>query len=247
MESLAADGQFVTGPNREALAQRNTTVYGPLAKQPDFVKRVAGRTPIPAEKWPERPTEVVRKGTAGQPEEVPLAKEAFLDEASQNGDWCPLGQKLSDPGTTSEMRPGTGRRVARQRSRAEVAVCASCPLRAKCLPGAGAPRTLSRDQSEAHRDTLRPRLTADGSAEPMTRRQAEGERPFAVVQQPMGIRQFLLRGQENVLKAWRGITSSANRQVLARYGRQSRDQISSVLTNPLGGAGARASPAVVGP
>ena len=247
VESLAADGKFVTGPNLEALAQRNTTFYGPIAKQPDFVKRVAGRTPIPAEKWPELPTEVVRKGTAGQPDEVQLAKEAFLYEASQNCYWCPLGQKLSYTGTTSEMRPGTGRRVERQRYRAEAAVCASCPLRAKCLKGEGEQRTLSRDQYDAHRDTLRQRMTADGSAEQMTRRQAEGERPFAVVKQQMGIRQFLLRGQENVLKEWRWITSSANLQVLARYWRQSRDQISSVLTKPLGGAGARASPAVVGP
>lgn len=249
VESLAADGKFVMGPNLEALAERDTTFYGPIARQPDFVKRADGRTPIPSEQWKDLPTEVVRKGSQGQPDQVQFTKEAFLYDAAENQYWCPQGQPLAYVGTTSEAMKGSGRRVERQRYRSEASVCASCPLRAKCLQAEATQRTLSRDQYDEHRDTLRQRMTEAGSAERLRERQSEGERPFAVIKQQMGIRQFLLRGKENVRKEWRWMTSSANLQVLVRWSREIRNGLSSVLANPVAGragSGARASPAVVG-
>ena len=152
---------------------------------------------------------MIHKGTPGQPDQVQLAKEAFLYDAAENCYWCPRGQRLSYTGTTSEVRKGTARRVERQRYRAEVMACESCPLRAKCLQGEGTQRTLSRDQYDTHREALRQRLLSETSSAQRTRRQSEGERPFAVIKQQMGIRQFLLRGQANVKKEWRWMTSSA--------------------------------------
>jgi transposase len=247
VESLAADGKFVTGPNLEALAERQTTFYGPITPQPEFVKRADGRVPIPAEQWSQLPTEVVRTGKQGQPDQVQLAKEAFLYDAAANCYWCPQGQKLSYTGTTSETRKGTERRVERQRYSADASACESCPLRAKCLKGEGTQRSLSRDQYDEHREALRQRMSAETSSEQMTRRQSEGERPFAVVKQQFGIRQLLLRGTENVKKEWRWITSSANMQVLIRWWRTHRDRLPSPLLKSQGHAGARASPILVGP
>ena len=130
--------------------------------------------------------------------------------------------------------------------------CQACPLRAKCLRGKATQRTLTHDQYEEHRRALRERMTAETSAAPMTRRQSEGERPFAVVKQQMSIRQLLLRGHENVKKEWRWMTSSSNMQVMMRWWRAHRDRLPSLLetfrdflkSKRL--AGARASPAVVG-
>lgn len=250
--SLAADSKFVTGPNLEALAKRETTFFGPIAAQPEIVKRAAGRTPIAVDQWPQLPTNVIRKGTAGEPEQVQLAKEAFLYDATENCYWCPLGQKLSHIGQTSETRKGTQRRLVRQRYRSEAAVCEACPLRAKCLHANGTQRTLTHDQYEEHRRALRERMTAETSAAQMTRRQSEGERPFAVVKQQMGIRQLLLRGHENVKKEWRWMTSSSNTQVMIRWWRTRRDRLPSLLRTFAGFvrttrvAGARASPIPVG-
>jgi transposase len=253
VESLAADGKFVTGPNLEALAERKTTFFGPIAAQPEIVKRADGRTPIASEHWPQLPTKVVRKAKPGQPEQVQLAKEAFLYDATENCYWCPLGQKLSHVGQTSETRKGTKRRLTRQRYRSPASACESCPLRAKCLKAKATQRTLTHDQYEEHRRALRERMTAESSTAQRTRRQSEGERPFAVVKQQMGIRQLLLRGLKNVKKEWRWMTSSSNMQVMIRWLRQHRDRLPNLLQNFAGFVrttrieGARASPILVGP
>jgi hypothetical protein len=252
VESLAADGKFVTGPNLAALSERQTTFFGPIAAQPEMVKRADGRVPIVADQWAQLPTTVVRKGKQGQPDQVQLAKEAFLYDATENCYWCPLGQKLSHAGQTSETLKGTERRIVRQRYRSDASMCEACPLRAKCLQAEGTQRTLTHDQYEEHRQALRQRMTAETSSAQMTRRQSEGERPFAVVKQQMGIRQLLLRGHENVKKEWRWMTSSSNMQVIIRWWRAHRDRLPSLLqtfrdflkTTRL--AGARASPIVVG-
>ena len=139
-----------------------------------------------------------------------------------------------------------------QRDRSEASACAMCPLRTKCLPAKGTQRTLTHDQYEEHRRALRERMTAETSSAQMTRRQSEGERPFAVVKQQMSIRQLLLRGHENVKKEWRWMTSS-NRQVMIRWWRAHRDRLPNLLqsfadfvrTTRI--AGARASPILVGP
>ena len=246
VESLAADGLFVTGPNLEDLSERQTTFYGPITAQPEFVKRADGRTPIASEQWPHLPIVVVLKGTLGQPDQVQLAKEAFLYDAAENCYWCPRGQRLSYTGTTSEVLKATSRRVERQRYRAADSACESCPLRSKCLKGEGTSRTLSRDQYDAHRETLRERMLSATASAQRTRRQSEVERPFAVIKHQMGIRQFLLRGQANVTKEWRWMTSSANTQVLIRWWRQHRDRLPNPLLKMIRRAAARASPAVVG-
>ena len=170
----------------------------------------------------------------------------FLYDAAENCYWCPLGQKLSCTWKTSETRTGTGRRLERQRYRADASVCATCPLRAQCLQNEGTSRTLSRDQYDDHREVLRERMSAETSSEKLTERQTEGERPFAVIKQQFGARQFLLRGRENVTKEWRWMTSSANLQVMVRWWRMYRDRLPKLLRMTLGRAAARASPIPVG-
>lgn len=247
VESLTADGKFVTGPNLAALAERGTTFYGPIAPQPEFVKRADGRVPVPEANWSELPTTLIRQAQNGQPEQRQLAKEAFLYDESANCYWCPLGKPLSYTGTTSEELKGTQRRVQRQRYASQPSACESCPLRAKCLKGSGSQRTLSRDQYDAHREALRQRLTTPESKTRLATRQSEGERPFAMVKQHMSLRQLLLRGLANVKKEWSWAVSSANLRVMVRWLRtRTADSLRS-LTTSSPGPGARASPALVGP
>ena len=241
--SLAADGKFVTGPNLEALAQRDTAFYGPITPQPECVKRPAGSTPIATDHWEELPTTVVRKKTKTQPEQRQLAKEAFLYDKAQNCYWCPTGQQLPYTGLSTETIPGTERLVKRQRYRSEASVCAACPLRAKCLQATATERTLSRDQYEEHREALRERMTHDSSKARKSQRQAEGERPFAVIKHLFGIRQFLLRSLAKVRSEWKWMTAATNAQVMCRWFRTHHDRVPHSPHRP----GGRASPAPVGP
>ena len=80
-----------------------------------------------------------------------------------------------------------------------------------------------------------------------TIRQTEGERPFAVVKHLFGIRQFLLRGLENVKKEWSWMTSSANLLVMTRWRRANPGRSLKLLKASSRGSGDRASPTLVGP
>ena len=187
----------------------------------------------------------MKKGTNGQPDQRQLTKDAFLYDEAANCYWCPQGQQLSHTGTTSEVLAGTQRRVQRQRYAAEASACETCPLRAKCLKGEGSHRTLSRDPYESEREALRQRMTTTESKERLHTRQSEGERPFAVVKQHFGIRQFLLRGLANVKKEWRWMISSENLLTLVRWRRAHPERtLSRKTTQP--GLGGRVSPALVG-
>ena len=126
---MTADSKFVTGPNLADLAERKTTFYGPIDKQPEFVKRADGSVPIPAEKWSELPTTVVRKATKGQPAQVQLTKAACLYDCAAKSYWCPTGKPLKYVGKTSELRPGTARRLERERYESDPVQCAACLLR----------------------------------------------------------------------------------------------------------------------
>ena len=95
-------------------------------------------------------------------------------------------------------------------------------------------------------------MSQEQSSDQLTRRQSEGERPFAVIKQQMSLRQLLLRGHENVKKQWNGMTSSANTQTLIRWCRQHRARLPPLLASFAAfvrsrrRAGARASPSCVG-
>ena len=247
VESMTADSKFVTGPNLASLAERNTTFYGPIDKQPEFVKRGDGSVPIPAEKWSELPTTVVRKAAKGEPAQVQLTKAAFVYDAATKSYWCPNGEQLKYAGKTSELRPGTERRLERERYESDPVKCAACLLKAKCFKGDGEKRSLSRDQFDEHRDALRERMTEPDSQEKQQVRQSEGERPFAVVKHQFGNRQFLLRGQEKVSAEWSWMTTAANLQVMVRLWRQYIVETGSAFIKPLRAKGARASPIEVGP
>jgi hypothetical protein len=61
---------------------------------------------------------------------------------------------------------------------------------------------------------MRQRMTVKSNHVQQGRRQTEGERPFALIKQVLGIRQFLLRGTMCVKSEWSWIPNSVNLIVL---------------------------------
>jgi hypothetical protein len=114
---------------------------------------------------------------------------------------CPQGWPLTRGKTTTDHRKD-GTEIKRTRYAAQPADCADCPLQARCLSGKAKARQISRDQFEPHREVLAARMATDAGRQLYAHRRAPGERPFAVIKQHFGVRQFLLRGLERVRQEW---------------------------------------------
>lgn len=222
IKSLGADGKFVTGPNLEDLAARGTTLYAPIEAQPEVVRRPDGSVPIAAEHRAQLPTKLLHKAKDGSPEVRQLCKRAFLYDKQQDCYWCPQGQRLSYQHKTSEVLQGAKRRVEIGRYKSEVSACVGCPLRELCLQKGAEQRTLRRDQHEGVRDDLRERMQTEAAQQRKRERQTEGERPFAVVKEQFGMRQFLTCGLKSVKAEWSWATTAANTQVMVRWLRADR-------------------------
>lgn len=206
LEAVLADGLFATGANLQALEQQGITVYSPSG-QPDPEKNPAIRAdltqPVPAEQHERLPAKKV-KGGGRQ-----LDKAAFVYDAEHDCYRCPQGQPLTRKQTTTDHRKD-GTQIKRTRYAADAADCAECPLKAQCLSGKAKARQISRDQFEPHREALARRMATPEGQAVYAQRRAVGERPFAVIKQHFGVRQFLLRGLERVRQEWRWLTIAFN-------------------------------------
>lgn len=75
-------------------------------------------------------------------------------------------------------------------------------------------REISRDQYEGHRERLARRMATPEGKEAYKKRRHPGERPFAVIKQQFGARQFLLRGINQVRMEWRWLATAFNLKLL---------------------------------
>ena len=197
-----------TGANLAAAEERGITIYSPC-EVPDPAQNPALRDdatqPVAEADWDRLPARTVR--VAGK-KSTQLDKAAFVYNAERNEYRCPLGKPLPYLGTTTETEGGTTR--VRNRYRADESDCASCPLRARCLQGAAKARQVNREQHAAHQERHAQRMAKPESQAIYAERRHAGERPFAVIKQKYGLRQFLLRGLERVTTEWRWGTLAFN-------------------------------------
>lgn len=219
-DEMLADGLLSTGPILAGLEERGVTMYSPVPDSGDNpALRDDPRQPVPPERWAKLPTKTVRPRGSKETQKQ-LERAAFVYDAEQNCYWCPQGKALPYQGTTSQMRSGT--RIYRARYQAEAIVCADCPLKALCTQGETKTREISRDQFEEHRERLAERMATPEGKETYKKRRHPGERPFAVIKQQFGARQFLLRGLEQVKIEWRWLATAFNlKLLLARWRVQS--------------------------
>lgn len=210
---VLADGMMVCGSNLQTLDAWGVTLYAPT-KTLDAAQNPALREDptqaVPPADWDRLATIVVQPRTG--PKQPQLTKEAFVYDAGRDCYWCPAGQTLPATQRTSE-RYATGR-MSRTRYKAAVEACAACPLRTRCLQPGATRREISRFEHESLLEQLSQRMATPEAQAKYARRRHVGERPFAVIKQQYGVRQFLLRGLEQVRIEWRWLTTAFNLQRL---------------------------------
>jgi transposase len=204
---ILADGMMATGENLAACDARKIVLYSPLtngdAENPALRDDLT--QPVAAEDRDRLPTKIIKsKGNQSQQ----LVKQAFVYDDANDCYWCPQGKRLPFVHTTSEMR--NGRRRIRYRYKADAADCAACPLRELCLQKNSRRRQVGHEQHESHLVKQRTLMKTDEAQEKYSRRCSVGERPFAVIKQQFGARQFLTRGLERVKQEWLWLTTAFN-------------------------------------
>lgn len=209
---VLADGLMGTAANLAAAEERGITLYSPCPI-PDPTKNPALRAdptqPVPCNEWDRLPVQKVKiEGRPG----TQLDKSAFVYDAQQDCYWCPAGKALPHVLTTSETRKGNTR--IRHHYRAVPSHCAGCPLRQRCLKGKNHSRLIYRESQEAHREHHAQRMATPQAQQKYAQRRHAGERPFAVIKQRFGLRQFLLRGLRGVQAEWHWACTAFNLQRL---------------------------------
>lgn len=196
--TVLTDSLNGTGANIAACEERGINLISPCPVSDPGANpalRADPTQPVPESEWDRLPTHIIKKGAPPQ-----LDKAAFVYDAERDCYWCPMGQSMTNKGTTSE-KCGSGRRY-RTRYKAEASACEGCPLRSRCIQGNADTRQINREQYEKHRERHAAKMALQASKDLYQRRRHPGERPFAMIKQHFGLRQFLLRGLDRVRAEW---------------------------------------------
>ena len=203
-ERVLADGIFSHGTNLSELETREIELYSPVASQASNpALRDDPLQPVPIDQVDHLPM----KKTRGQTQ---FDKSAFLYDAEQDVYYCPAGKSLKYKSTTV-AKASDGTEVESRRYQASSADCQVCALRSRCITAKRAKfRQVQRDQFEGLREQLRRRMETPSGQATYARRMGAGERPFAVIKQMMGARQFLTRGLAKVKQEWLWLATAFN-------------------------------------
>ncbi len=122
-------------------------------------------------------------------------------------------------GLTQGIR--SSRRVDRRTYRC--ASCAGCPLRSSCTDGRKNRQVRSHGKHPL-REAMAEKVHSDVGRAVYRQRQSVAESPFGVIKNVMGVRQFLLRGLEDVRTEWRWVCTAYNLRILVKWLRRHRDR-----------------------
>lgn len=200
VKQVLADGLMATGENLQDCERIGVDLYSPVpgAHQGDNpAVRANLNEPVPADQLDALPMKNVR--IAGQRERR-FDKQAFVYDAQQDVYWCPAGKSLTH--SSSYQTTSAGKQITRDRYRADREACASCPLCSQCLSGQAKYRQIDRGEHEDVIDRQIAKMKRPESAKIYSQRRHAGERPFAVIKQVFGARQFLTRGLSSVRQEW---------------------------------------------
>jgi transposase len=204
-KAFLADTAHGTGDNLAGMQRRNVTFFTPMEssrpQEGNPARRDDPSQPVAEADWPWLPRNAQKQ----------LDKSCFLYDANADCYYCPQGRILPFAGLQPETRNGQTITVRVYRCES----CESCPLSTACRsPKAKRGRMICRDQYEPLREEMSARMrTAEGQAK-YKHRLHGSETPFAHIKQVMGVRQFLLRGLENVRTEWRWVCTAFNLQKL---------------------------------
>lgn len=210
---VLADGLMATTENLVTCEEQRVVLYSPVPGahvEDNPAVRVNLRDPVPADQIDALPMRTVN--TNGQRRQR-FDKQAFVYDAAANVYVCPAGQELAYSSTyTTKER---GRQLTRRRYRSQKSTCMKCPLAVKCLSGRANFRQIDRGEHEEVVARHNARMKSSAAQEIYATRWHVGERPFAVIKEVFGLRQFLTRGLQRVRTEWAWATIAFNLRLLA--------------------------------
>jgi hypothetical protein len=228
-EKTLADSGFCTPGNLEALADHPTDAYlAPSGERLEGKNQTRSSKPNAAHREdPRVPVPCDRHNALPRNQQGCLSKEAFLYDDQSDCYWCPMGKPLAFLRIEREHRDG-------QRLERRVyccSSCAGCPLRPSCTDGKRNRRIRSNGKNPL-REAMVKKVHSEAGREVYRQRQSVAESPFGVIKNVMGVRQFLLRGLENVRTEWRWVCTAYNLRILVNWVRRQRDRWASVQPAP---------------
>jgi transposase len=208
VSEVLADGLMATGENLQACEELGVDLYSPVPGAHQGVNpamRAELSEPVAADQLDKLPMKRVNK-------QARFDKQAFIYDSKRDVYWCPNGKAL---GHSSHYRTTeAGRELTRDRYRADQAHCQGCPLRDRCLGGKSKCRQIDRGEHEAVVDRQIAKMNQPESKKKYSQRRHPGERPFAVIKQFFGARQFLTRGLTSVRQEWCWLSIAFNLSIL---------------------------------
>jgi transposase len=194
-EQMLVDGHYATGQNIDAFENSGTDLISPLPVVDGMSANPALRADptqaVPAAEWPNLPR---------NPQHKKLDKSCFIYDAEQDLYYCPQGQPMAYVETKNKVPADDQKLKSRVYG---CTACMSCPLRKQCVSDQSqGGRTISRDQFTEQRERHAAKMATESAKTAYKKRLHGGEVAFAHIKQAMGLRQFLLRGLENVRTEW---------------------------------------------
>lgn len=224
-DKTLADSGFCTPENLKMLANHPTDAYlappgerlegenQTRSSKPNAAHRSDPRVPVPS-----NCRDALPRNRYGR-----LSKEAFLYDRQSDCYWCPMGKSLVFVSINQERRRGklVDRRLYVCPS------CAGCPLRSSCT-GEERNRKIRSHGREPLREAMTEKVHSEAGRKIYRQRQSVAESPFGVIKSVMGVRQFLLRGLENVRTEWRWVCTAYNLRILMKWLGRQRARVSGV-------------------
>ena len=200
-DNILFDGGFKTGLNLKYLDENNVQAVAPIFNvDGNPCIREDARIAIPESEYENIPLYGKK-----------LDKSAFIYDLDKDVYLCPMGREL--PLNKIALREINGEKIKVKYYRCES--CESCPLKKKCLKKT-MNRTISRDIHEPLREKLAEYMKNEGKIL-YKKRAPNSEGIFAHIKGNLGVRQFLLRGLDNVRIEWEWISAACNVRKLAKF------------------------------
>lgn len=226
-EKTLADGAYATGPNIEAMEARNVDFYTNVqSSQPqpgNPALRDDPTEPVPESEWEKLPR---------NPQTKKLDKSAFLYDEQADKYNCPQGRSLEYEQTKSNVNAADQRVYYRLYRSVD---CEGCPLASACRSEkAKRARSVSHDVHRNRREEMAAKMATEESKAIYRKRMHTAETPFGIIKQIMNLRQFLLRGMENVKTEWLWACTALNLAKLVREVARLRAEFSKLASEAAG-------------
>lgn len=221
-----ADGAYASGPNLSGMQERGIEFLTNI-KMPDPATNPATNSairpdvsvPVAEEFWIALPL---------SPQTKKLDKACFVYAEDLDRYVCPMGQVLEYAEKKSDVRHGEKREWRVYRCDA----CGTCPLREKCVSAKSkSGRTVTRDVYTKIREEMAFKMTDPDQKKRYDQRMRIAEAPFALIKHVIGLRQFLLRGQEKVETEWQWTCLALNLDKLVRGVLKMRTAFAAMIGN----------------